>query len=130
MRRVALLILVAASSAGAQIPNLWEGEAMVGLSGQNDVQKLNRVQLSAVGLNVGFIVQPIFNKRNLSIADQVSFFPSINYDKPVPFDTLPPPSTNPLIMNTAWVRLVVWCFTARGQGTSTSGWRIPTEAIR
>jgi hypothetical protein len=104
MKRFALLLALA-SPVGAQIPNLWEGEAMVGLSGQNDRQKLERVQLSPVGLNVGFIAQPIFSRRNLSVANQVSFFPSINYDQPRPFDTLPPPSTQPLIMNTAWVRV-------------------------
>ena len=105
MKRVALLFLLGSSGVGAQIPNLMEGEAMVGLSGQNDRQKLDRVQLSPVGLNIGFIAQPIAGRRNLSIANQVSFFPSVNYEKPQPFDTLPLPKTSPLIMNTAWVRL-------------------------
>ena len=105
IRQVLLALLGIASPLTAQIPNLWEGEAMVGLAGQNDTQKLDRVQLSGVGLNIGFIAQPIFGKRNLSISDQISFFPAINYDKPVPFDPNPPPSTNPLIINTFWVRL-------------------------
>jgi hypothetical protein len=105
IRRSLLLTLCVASPLAAQIPNTWEGEAMVGLSGQNDTQKLDRVQLSGVGLTIGFIVQPIFSKRNLSVSDQLSFYPSINTDKPRPFDTSPPPSTNPLIANTTWVRL-------------------------
>jgi hypothetical protein len=106
MIRLALLIALAAvTPLAAQIPNLWEGEAMVGLSGQNDTQKAERVQLSPVGLNVGFIVQPIFSKRNLSLSNQLSFFPLIWTEKPVPFDTRPVPSSNPLIINTSWVRL-------------------------
>ena len=106
MIRFALLASLAmAPSLAAQVPNLWEGEAMVGLSGQNDTKKLDRVQLSGVGLNIGFIAQPLFGRRNLSISDQISFFPAINYDRPVPFDPNPPPSSNPLIINTAWVRL-------------------------
>ena len=105
MKRIALLVGLLASPVGAQIPNLWEGEAMVGLAGQNDWQKLDRVQLSPVGLNLGFISQPVFNRRNMSIAEQISFFPSINYDRERSFDTLPAPSTSPLIMSTSWVRL-------------------------
>jgi hypothetical protein len=105
--RVALLLagVIAAAPMSAQIPNTWEGEAMVGVTGQNDTQKLDRVQLSPIGLNIGFIVQPIFGKRTLSLSNQLSFYPSINYDRPVPFDTSAPPSTKPLILNTTWVRL-------------------------
>jgi hypothetical protein len=105
IRRALLIALAATSPLAAQVPNLWEGEAMVGLAGQNDAQKAERVQLSSVGLTIGFIVQPIFNKRNLSLSNQLSFFPLIWTDTPVPFDTRPPPSTNPLIVNTAWARL-------------------------
>ena len=105
IRRALLVALMSASPLAAQVPNLWEGEAMVGLAGQNDNQKLQRVRLSAVGLNVGFIVQPIFSKRRLSLAEQISFFPGIDYDQPQPFDTSAPPSSKPLIINTAWARL-------------------------
>jgi hypothetical protein len=107
MRHLALLLFAVASTSPltAQVPNLWEGEAMVGLAGQNDTQKADRVKLSAVGINIGFIVQPIFNLRNLSISNQLSFFPISQTDKPAPFDTRPPPSTHPLIINTAWARL-------------------------
>ena len=106
MKRAALLMLMASSApAAAQIPNLWEGEAMVGLAGQNDTQKADRVKLSGLGVSMGFIVQPIFSKRNLSLSNQLSFFPIATTDKPVPFDTQPPPPTHPLILNTAWVRL-------------------------
>ena len=105
IRRVLLAALAAASPLAAQVPNLWEGEAMVGLAGQNDTQKAERVRLSPVGISVGFIVQPIFSKRNLSLSNQLSFFPLSETDKPVRFDTLPPPSSNPLIINTAWARL-------------------------
>jgi hypothetical protein len=106
MNRFALLIaLASASPVAAQIPNLWEGEAMVGLAGQNDTQKADRVKLSGVGVSIGFIVQPIFNVRRLSLSNQLSFYPIATTDKPVPFDTLPPPPTHPLIINTAWARL-------------------------
>ena len=105
IRRALLIALWVASPLAAQIPNTWEGEAMVGLAGQNDTQKLDRVRLSGVGISIGLIVQPIFSKRNLSLSNQLSFFPSIDYDKPRPFDTQPPPNTSPLITNTTWVRL-------------------------
>ena len=106
MRRALLLAgVIGAAPLGAQIPNTWEGEAMVGVTGQNDTQKLDRVQLSPIGLNIGFIVQPIFGMRTLSLSNQLAFYPSINYDRPTPFDTSAPPSTKPLILNTAWVRL-------------------------
>jgi hypothetical protein len=105
IRRAVLVALGAVAPLAAQIPNTWEGEAMVGVSGQNDVQRLDRVRISGVGLNLGFIVQPIFSKRALSLSNQLSFFPSINYDRPTPLDTQPPPNTHPLILNTTWVRL-------------------------
>ena len=105
IRRALLIVIGAAAPLAAQIPNLWEGEAMIGVAGQNDTQKLERVRLSAVGINVGFIVQPIFNTRRLSLSNQLSFFPGIDYDKPVPFDTSAPPSSNPLIINTSWARI-------------------------
>jgi hypothetical protein len=106
MTRFALLIaLASASPLAAQIPNLWEGEAMVGVAGQNDTRKADRVKLSALGVDIGFIVQPIFGLRRLSVSNQLSFFPLASTDKPRPFDTLPAPSTNPLIMNTTWARV-------------------------
>ena len=106
MIRFALLIAIAsASPLAGQIPNLWEGEAMLGMAGQNDTQRAERVKLSPIGVNIGIIVQPILNKRNLSLSNQLSFFPLTWTDKPVPFDTRPPPSTNPLILNTTWLRL-------------------------
>jgi hypothetical protein len=106
VKRLALLLVIgAASPLGAQIPNGMEGEAMVGITGQNDTQKRDRVQLSGVGLSVGFIAQPIAGHRRLSIANQLAFYPSFNYDKPVPFDTLAPPNTSPLVLNTTWVRI-------------------------
>jgi hypothetical protein len=106
MKRLALVAMLASvSPVSAQIPNLWEGEAMVGLAGQNDTQKADRVKLSRVGISVGFIVQPIFSTRNLSLSNQLSFYPIATTDKPAPFDTQPPPPTHPLIINTAWARL-------------------------
>ena len=105
MKGLALLLVLAASPLAAQVPNLWEGEAMVGVTGQNDVQRIDRVKLSPVGLSIGFIVQPVFGARRLSVSDQLSFYPGIDYERAPPFDTLPPPSSKPLILNTTWVRL-------------------------
>jgi hypothetical protein len=106
VKRFALLMMMClAAPLGSQIPNGMEGEAMVGVTGQNDTRKRDRVRLSGVGLDVGFIAQPIAGHRNLSIANQLAFYPSIDYDKPVPFDTLAPPNTSPLVLNTTWIRV-------------------------
>jgi hypothetical protein len=99
-------IVVTASPLAAQIGNTMEGEAVLGLSGQPDTRKFEKVQLSPVGVNLGFIVQPLFGKRRVSIAEQLSFFPVIFYERDeivTPRSTIP--RTNPLIINTVWMRL-------------------------
>jgi hypothetical protein len=80
-----------------------EGEAIVGVAGQTDNQKFERVKISMVGLNIGFIVQPLFNRRNVSLAEQLSFFPVIYYEQNN--FSGPRPSTKPLIINTLWLRV-------------------------
>ena len=106
--RAALLVaaLVLTAPLEAQLPTGMEGEAIVGLAGQNDNQKFDKLQISPVGLNIGFIVQPLFGRRNVSLAEQVSFFPVIYYERDNPFDpSSGPPRTNPLIINSLWLRV-------------------------
>ena len=83
-----------------------EGEALFGLSGQPDTRKFEKVQISPVGVNLGFIVQPLFGKRRVSIAEGIAFYPVIYYERDVivtPRSTVP--RTNPLIINTTWLRV-------------------------
>jgi hypothetical protein len=103
---VALAALVAcAPIARAQIATFQEGEAIVGLAMQNDVQKVEGLRLSPVGINVGFIAQPLFGSRRISVVNQLSLFPIMFYERRVtPF--APPTSApnKPLILNTLWAR--------------------------
>ena len=106
MKWVLAALVVSATPALAQVRNTQEGEAMVGIAGQSDIQTQDRVRLSPVGINLGFIVQPIFNKRQLSLVEQVSFFPVVFFQRQTsPFG---PPIQNrekPLIHNNLWVRV-------------------------
>lgn len=97
-------LLACAAPAGAQIGNTMEGEAILGLAGQNDVRQVERLRLSPVGLNIGFIVQPLFGRRSLSLVEQVSFYPVVFYERSSFFDP-GAPRTNPLILNTVWFRI-------------------------
>jgi hypothetical protein len=108
MRRVAVLLLAGvAGASSAQVRNTQEGEAIVGLVGQDDLGKLNGVKILPVGINIGFIVQPAFGMRNLSVVEQISFFPLSHYDRQRnPLLPPPPPGrTNPFILNTTFLRL-------------------------
>ena len=100
------LTLTLALPLGAQLPTGMEGEAVVGIAGQNDRQLFEKLRISPVGLNIGFIVQPLFGRRNISLAEQVSFFPVIYYERDDPRigGSGDPPRSNPLIINTLWFR--------------------------
>jgi hypothetical protein len=107
MKWVAVAALIAcAVPAGAQVRNTQEGEAMVGIAGQSDFQMQDRVRLSPVGVNLGFIVQPIFSNRKLSLVEQVSFFPVVFFQRQTSVHS--PAVQNrekPLIYNALWMRL-------------------------
>jgi hypothetical protein len=103
---LALILAMAPARLAAQIGNGMEGEAVFGLSGQPDTRKFEKVQISPVGVNLGFIVQPLFGKRRVSLAEQISFFPVIFYERDVVVTSRSTiPRTNPLIINTLWLRL-------------------------
>ena len=107
MRWLAIAALVGVATASpAQVRNLQEGEAVVGIAGQTDTQLLDRVRLSPVGLNIGFIVQPIFNNRRLSIVEQLSFFPVVFFQRQTsPFGQPIQNREQPLIHNNLWMRV-------------------------
>lgn len=109
MRRVALACLclgVAIAPVRGQVKNTQEGEAFFGIVGQDDTQNLTGVKLSPVGLNIGIIVQPLFNNRRLSIAQQISFVPVILYERQTSIFGEPVVGrSKPLILNNLWARL-------------------------
>lgn len=101
-----LCVAVAVAPISGQVKNTEEGEAIVGLVGQNDTEKIVGVTLSPVGLNIGFIVQPMFNNRRLSVVEQISFFPIVHYERqPSATGGLTTGRTKPLIINNLWARL-------------------------
>ena len=102
-----LALALGAAPLNAQLSTGMEGEAIVGLAGQNDRQLFEKLRISPVGLNIGFIVQPLFGRRNISLAEQVSFFPVIFYERLTPAigGQGDAPRTNPLIINTLWLRV-------------------------
>jgi hypothetical protein len=101
-----LALAVAPTLGAAQLPNGMEGEAIVGLAGQNDRQLFEKLRISPIGLNIGFIVQPLFGRRNISLAEQLSFYPVIFYERADPLlGGGDPPRSNPLIINTLMLRL-------------------------
>ena len=105
-RLVVAALTIATASAGAQVRNLQEGEAVLGIAGQNDTRQITGVRLSPVGLNIGFIVQPIFGKRRLSLVEQLSFFPVVHYVRQEsPFVPPNPVREQPLIHNNLWMRV-------------------------
>lgn len=109
MRRVAFACLclgVAIAPVRGQVKNMQEGEAFFGIVGQNDTQMTTGVRLSPVGLNIGIIVQPLFNNRRLAIVQQISFIPVLHYQQPTSIFGAPVVGrTKPLILNNLWARL-------------------------
>lgn len=103
---VGLIVTLAAARAPAQVANGQEGEALVGLVGQNDTQMLKGVRLSPVGLSIGVIAQPAFGHRRLGFVQQLAYVPVIEYDQR--FDQFGNPtlaSGNPLVIGSTWMRL-------------------------
>lgn len=105
--RIAVGLLAAAPALLAgQVKNMEEGEAILGIVSQNDVRKETGVRLSPVGLNIGFIVQPVMSHRRLSVVEQLSFYPIAHYERQMsPFGTPFAGRMNPLVLNALWMRL-------------------------
>lgn len=125
MRRIALavtLLSIMAGPAASQARDTREGEAIVGIIGHDDMQTIGGVRISPVGVTFGFIVQPLFRRRNVSLLEQVSFFPLSDYDRQADASGTPYPSrTNPFILNTTWLRVATGEPEAAGQNVFFAG---------
>jgi hypothetical protein len=106
MKSASTALLLAIAMLPAEAQQFREGEAIVGVIGQHDTQLVSGVRLSPVGLNIGFIVQPMFGSRRVAVVEQISFFPITHYQKQTnPFGEPYNARTNPFILNTLWLRL-------------------------
>jgi hypothetical protein len=98
-------LALGASVSRAQMATFQEGEAIVGIAMQNDMQKFDGLRLSPMGLNVGVIVQPLFGSRRIAVVDQLSLFPILHYERQAsPFVPPTDAPNRPLILNTLWAR--------------------------